>query len=203
MLRSEHPIANKVIEQRASELLRRYFARFPPPILPVPVERLAEEVCELQISWEPISADLSGIVLGALRAHRRQLVLNDHAQRHFSEFPGSDSFTVAHEIGHWILHVREAPADRELFEDLESSAIAVCTSGSDKPLRERQADRFASYLLMPADLVRTEVTRVAPRDWPALYRLREGLGVSISALCYRLDELGILTVTNGAIDYHP
>ncbi|MDQ2912534.1 MAG: ImmA/IrrE family metallo-endopeptidase [Chloroflexota bacterium] len=204
LLRSEHPIANRVIEQRAGELHRRYFLKFPPAALPIPVERIIEVMSPLLISWEPIASPRGGgIVLGEIRAEQRKLVLNDNAQPHFTEFPGSDNFTLAHELGHWILHVKEEPAEANLFTDLPGRPpIVVCTNAAEKPMRERQADRFASYVLMPADLVRAEAARREPREWPALYRFREFLGVSISALCYRLEELAILSIVDEKIVYH-
>lgn len=60
-------------------------------------------------------------------------------------------FTAAHEIGHWVLHpgttyFRDAPVD-----------------GNDRdqarPIEEREADLFASALLMPVKLVRKEFRR--------------------------------------------
>jgi uncharacterized protein DUF955 len=204
LLRPEHPIANRAIEQRASELHRRYFLKFPPAALPIPVERITEVLTPLLISWEPVASPQSGpIVLGEVRAEDHKLVLNDNAQPHFAEFPGSENFTLAHELAHWILHIKEEPAAADLFTDLpERPPILVCTNAAEKPLRERQADRFASYVLMPADLVRAEAARRQPREWPALYRFREFLGVSISALCIRLEELGVLSIVDEKIVYH-
>jgi Zn-dependent peptidase ImmA (M78 family) len=92
-------------------------------------------------------------------------------------------FSVAHEIGHFLLHT-------------ESGADAVfCRVGDLRPdpdspdrLRERQANRFAAELLMPPDLVEREVARRGP-DPIALAGLFD---VSDVAMGFRLVNLGHL-----------
>ncbi|HEX6899799.1 MAG TPA: ImmA/IrrE family metallo-endopeptidase [Thermoanaerobaculia bacterium] len=56
-------------------------------------------------------------------------------------------FTLAHEIGHWQLHKGEV-----YFRDFPLTAGD--RSGSNRPLVEREANRFAEELLMPRELVR-------------------------------------------------
>ena len=72
--------------------------------------------------------------------------------------PGRVRFTQAQELGHYILH-RQA---RELFQ---------CSEG--------QADLFASYLLMPLDDYRKQVT--ATVDLDLLGHCAERYGVSLTA----------------------
>lgn len=196
LLRPERFLSEPYLAARAAENLRRYFQRKPPARLPVPVEDLAEELFDLSISWERVQPENGSLILGGVRPERRQLVLNDDARSYFSEFPGSENFTKAHEVGHWVLHVREPPASAQLF-DLPDAPTIVCTSRDPKPPREVQADIFASLLLMPADLLLPECAKRDLSRWPNLYRLRDFLGVSISALRYRLEELNVLRVTPG------
>lgn len=59
-----------------------------------------------------------------------------------SDLPGRSNFTVAHEFGHYVLH-------RKLQEALQCSQSA--TLGITGAKIEREADEFASYLLMPID----------------------------------------------------
>lgn len=69
---------------------------------------------------------------------------------------GRYNYTVAHEIGHWVLHrpllIREENQG-SLF-DSEGPEAIVCRSSQKKEPMEVQADLFASYLLMPEDRVR-------------------------------------------------
>jgi hypothetical protein len=72
------------------------------------------------------------------------------------------SFTVAHELGHWILHraLIEARCEQSLGTTGGRSGLITCygtveTDGRPRlPPEERQANRFATHLLMPADQVR-------------------------------------------------
>ncbi len=67
--------------------------------------------------------------------------------------PGRANFTIAHELGHYVLH-------RTVAQKFECSASA--TLGVDLGIykqREREADEFASNLLMPADDFRGQVER--------------------------------------------
>lgn len=79
---------------------------------------------------------------------------------------------AGHELAHVLLHA----ADPE--------------PGS--PPLERQAQRFAGALLMPASALSAEWPggRI---DWYALLRMRQRWGVSIAALLYRAKELGLLS----------
>ncbi|GJI92538.1 hypothetical protein RugamoR1_57010 [Rugamonas sp. R1(2021)] len=82
-------------------------------------------------------------------------------------------FTAAHELGHVVLHphLKEAHRDRPLDGSTQSRAKI-----------EREADKFASSYLMPANLVRTRFSRVfgnAPfflNDDTAFALLGVGLG---------------------------
>jgi transcriptional regulator with XRE-family HTH domain len=86
------------------------------------------------------------------------------------------SFTLAHEIGHWILHrqhILRARQQRSLFDErpVETQTLHRNLEGSrgKLPPEEWQANRFAAHLLMPADLVRAEfLSRYgAPLDYRA------------------------------------
>ena len=58
------------------------------------------------------------------------------------DLPGRSNFNVAHEFGHYVLH-------RKLQEAFQCSQSA--TLGITGARIEREADQFASYLLMPID----------------------------------------------------
>jgi Zn-dependent peptidase ImmA (M78 family) len=77
-------------------------------------------------------------------------------------------FSVAHELGHLLLHPDPAPG---------SAA------------HERQANTFAAEFLMPAEEIRPLLpTRV---DVTALKEIADGYGVSVAALVYRGKDLGV------------
>jgi len=75
---------------------------------------------------------------------------------------GRYHFTLAHEGGHWRLHRAhyvEDPNQGSLFAGGLGKPAYVCRSSDKRPV-EWQADRFASHLLMPRDMV-----LAAWREW--------------------------------------
>jgi len=91
------------------------------------------------------------------------------------EAPVRKRFTVAHELGHFALGHEDAPRDAGNFY------------ASADP-RERQANRFAAELLMPASLVRHYYTSGIATTVEELART---FGVSKDAMGYRLINLGL------------
>lgn len=73
----------------------------------------------------------------------------------------------------------------------------VCARASEgpRPPAEWQADSFAASLLIPRDLL-TQALRDAEgfQNWPTVFRLATHIGVSITALRIRLEQLGLLFV---------
>lgn len=84
--------------------------------------------------------------------------------------PGRIRFTQAHELGHYILHRKERPAFQCSSDDM--------LEWEDKTI-EAQADLFASYLLMPLDDFRAQVTTTV--DLELLGHCAERYGVSLTA----------------------
>jgi Zn-dependent peptidase ImmA (M78 family) len=100
-------------------------------------------------------------------------------------------FTMAHEIGHYVLHVKDKQPhlfiDRSVYRrDDESS------TGSDH--QEVEANKFAAALLMPADLVRSEVEKhgLDLDDENDVGALAKRFNVSTAAMSFRLGNLGLL-----------
>lgn len=139
---SESPIAEA---NRLSKLLNisRGTERFP-----VDVEELARGYAQQFGHNDPIAevigADLPGFE-GALYGTKRQgkrewaLLYNSAI-----ETPGRIRFTMAHELGHYILH-------RQNSNTFECSEADLLQWESLEKRQEAEADVFASYLLMPID----------------------------------------------------
>ena len=85
-------------------------------------------------------------------------------------------FTIAHEIGHFVLHPELARPERG-GEVTEAGRV-----------QEREADAFAAELLMPEDLVR----QAAREHGTDVDRLADRFDVSRAAMRTRLQRLGIL-----------
>ncbi len=81
-----------------------------------------------------------------------------------------------HELGHLVMH-------------------HVDPEAASAPL-ERQAERFASAMLVPAAALREEWPAGRRIDWPTLVTLKSRWGMSLGALLYRARELELITPTN-------
>jgi len=87
-------------------------------------------------------------------------------------------FTIAHEIGHVVLHGSPHGA-------------ASARGGGGVKSRERQADGFAAELLMPPTFVRAAILELGE----GVEMLAERFDVSVEAMQRRLIELGIAKAT--------
>lgn len=90
-------------------------------------------------------------------------------------------FTIAHELGHYILHLR-GKRDNGGFRDSQSTIRTVFRRAGDSSIEEREANQFAAALLMPETLVR-EYGPVS--DAVALGSI---FGVSAEAMRIRLED---------------
>jgi Zn-dependent peptidase ImmA (M78 family) len=91
--------------------------------------------------------------------------------------PERQRFTIAHELGHFVLH----RAKRRTFN---CDKAAVHFSQDTAANIEREADEFASNLLMPGDVLRERITS-QEIDLHLLSGLAKAFGVSFEALCIR------------------
>jgi Zn-dependent peptidase ImmA (M78 family) len=102
-------------------------------------------------------------------------------------------FTAAHELGHFVLH-RDLMAGKGSLGDSPATVIEVEDDTAAE--MERQANRFAAELLMPATVCRgraaafREHYRVCPRTQFG-YHLASELLVSPDAMRFRLEDLGV------------
>jgi hypothetical protein len=84
-------------------------------------------------------------------------------------------FTIAHEIGHFVLHPERVRSERSGSTNWASQSI------------EREADAFAAELLMPEHLVR----QATLEDGADPERLADRFDVSVQAMAVRLARLGL------------
>lgn len=93
-------------------------------------------------------------------------------------------FTLAHELGHYFLHQKKMFIDRSnksLFRNDKSS------TGEER--QEIQANTFAANLLMPEDLIKSELKKAPPKGDVIDYLASE-FKVSSQAMSFRLSNLG-------------
>jgi hypothetical protein len=181
------PLAHATIEDEAARLLSRH-ADLLGASVPVDVDALAEDGEGLDVAEAPDLALVQGapeVAAGAtlsgllLPAERRIWVNGVEAARS----PGRRRFTIAHEIGHWILHAAAAPTAQTRWCRTED--VSESRTSSDV---ESEANRFAAALLMPRDLVLVE----AERQLLNVVVLAHRFEVSEAAMRVRLTTLELL-----------
>ena len=131
---------SKDIETKANQLLSSYFdAKGKSIMAPIdPIDIL--EYKGYSVDYVNGKYDLN--IYGALQIERKTVEINDDVT--FND--GMENFTIAHELGHIVLHASKDKNNNEIGCDFDSS--------QKDNLLEREADDFAAYLLMPASLVR-------------------------------------------------
>ncbi len=165
-----------------SKLLNQVFGtdRFP-----VPVEDLALEYTQQKFRDAPIAKvqgeDLDGFdgMLAANKKRDKWMILYNSAVS--SE--GRKRFTIAHELGHYLLH-------RHQQEEFACGAGDIETSGEGKGSQhiEKEADDFATTLLMPLDDFRRQVDGET-MSFDLLGHCADRYGVSLTAAAIRWLEI--------------
>lgn len=183
----ETPVRESKAERRARAVLERNGVQEPP----VPVDELAATL-GIAVVDSPTEEDVAGVL------HCRR----DGASMIVNGSPGSPHrrFTVAHQIGHFLLHRGEIFLDKRLRVHLRED-----DEGLAPAFEEIQANQFAAELLMPRDWLVTEASRQLT-DWKnasaqggrrkrvkqdLIEELATHFDVSREAVEYRLANLGL------------
>lgn len=138
---------------------------------PVDVVGAAREL-GINVYSETLASGISGILR---RDERLKGELGFVILVQASHHPNRQRFTVAHELGHYMLHRNRAEAEGGIQDDEFYRAL----SG---PL-ETQANQFAANLLMPWPLIKSLQDRGITR----VDDLARALGVSKQAMAIRLN----------------
>jgi len=168
------------VRERASQLLTHYGIVRPP----VPVEQIAVS-CGIQIARSAADWSESGFLLRD--AARTIIGINSRNS------PKRQRFTIAHEVGHWLLHEgKPLIVDQSVMinkrDDVSSQAADT---------EEIEANQFAAELLMPLPFVTAALNQqmslgVASRD-ELITGLAREFEVSNDAMGWRLINLGVLS----------
>lgn len=194
MARKTFPRRDEVHRVAASHALAKYAQATGNDIeLPVPIELIIETVYNLEILWEEVAEPPDTILLGALAPSERRVVLNTRHQDLFERWVGPERFTLAHELAHWIydadnpdqmsLDLDQAPSEQFCYSR-ESPGLS-----EDLRIREVNANKFASHILLPDHLIRAaniEEVLSDARGTAAAW------GVSQTALRIRLETMGLI-----------
>ncbi len=149
---------------------------------PVPVERIAASANAV-IRYEPLDGELSGMVH---RGNEGTAVIGVNSLHP----PRRNRFTIAHEIGHLVLHDDELHVDDPLPVGYRNRKSAMAVDP-----KEIEANQFAAELLMPEHLLRSDLAkkgRSTPMTDSEIEQLADRYEVSIQAMTIRLSSLGFV-----------
>ncbi len=170
------PIPTEELEEKAGSLLLEAGMTS----IPVPVDNVAEYL-GVKVAEEDLGEECSGMLV----QHRDFSVIGVNANHHEHR----KRFTIAHEIGHYMLHSRAA---EEVYIDSPPHVgFRAADPGSGTEQEENEANRFAAALLMPAWQVRAAVAeqRVDPAEEDEILDLARRFRVSPQAMTKRLIHL--------------
>ncbi len=151
---SKEKIALKALELINNfQLLAKYEVQ--PPI---PVEDIIERYLGLKLIYHDLDKMFgTRDVLGATYVKLKTICVNERLFEYGSE--GRLVFTIAHEIGHWVLHRQHINVQGK-----DGSMQVIVSKKNSKDTIEWQADYFASCLLMPEKETREAFEKVCAPD---------------------------------------
>jgi hypothetical protein len=152
-------LTDQQFEEEASVLLGEYCAKHGhvagPPI---PLDEIVELYLELRLEFHDMQ-ELFGVddIYGALWVNEKRVGIDQGLDpAHNPAKLGRYRFTLAHEAGHWRLHrhLYQRRANQfSLFSEEFGRPEYICRSSDTTPI-EYQANRFASCLLMPREMIK-------------------------------------------------
>jgi len=167
-------------EREAAQVLEVHGITRPP----VPITWIAKRL-GFKLVYEPFDGDVSGMLYREQEGGNPVIVINT------SNANVRQRFTIAHEIGHHVLHDDTLFIDKPVAVRFRDSRSSLAISQE-----EIQANKFAASLLMPEAWVIEEANRELARDSDIageelVERLARTFDVSRQAIEFRLADLGI------------
>lgn len=105
-------------------------------------------------------------------------------------------FTLAHELGHYVLHKSLIGAGVDDNVKYRSTEVGNFYNTAIEQAHERQANSFAASILMPEALVRQEIEN----GLTDIVKLYNKFKVSKSAMSWRIKNLGLKDKVTGLSD---
>ena len=175
------------IQKKADALLNQFGI----PCAPVPVEYIATEL-GAKVIFKPYRGKekISGVLI---RESKRTLIgINSETS------PTRQRFSIAHELGHMLLHKGEIFVDVTAKLNIAAEVnMRQSTPSMALDKKEIEANQFAAELLMPVRFINDQLTEILDQnpdiDIEILTKdLSTKFEVSQHSMEYRLKQLGLL-----------
>jgi Zn-dependent peptidase ImmA (M78 family) len=197
-------MSKQAIECRAADILMRVESKRKRSLKwPIDAGHVAEAL-GLDMDCGDIPPDEQGAIAAMILPTERKIVMNENNR----ELPkGFEESSIAHEIGHWELHIDQNAVSS--FVELQDCGIEItvepflCRSVNTQQGIEWQAQYFAGCLLMPQFKLQEVRKGRDLTKWRHLYAMRDELGVTISNLTNRLQDLGWIYIPKDSKQIYP
>ncbi len=167
----------KLITSRVSSILKK----LPEITIPIKIEEIVR-MRGIKIMPYPLGDDVSGLL--AIQDGQATIGYNKN------EPMVRRRFTIAHELGHFELHRDQSNlfVDKEFIYRSENSGNTPANQ-----IMEKEANAFASAILMPSDQLRKTIQRMELdfSDGESIKELARMFEVSTTAMSIRIAGLGL------------
>ncbi len=152
-------------------------AHFPDMDIPIPLPRIAEAVGIIEIIGQKTGA-FEGVLVTDASKTKGSIAYNESSRLERRRF------TIAHELGHFLLPLHGANAQ---CAKIDMSALAADDSNR---AREAEANRFAASLLMPKTYFLRHMRQLGDPEIGHIVKLASDYEVSKEATARRYTDLG-------------
>src|SRR5262249_28678245 len=176
-----------VRRKQIREIVERLLAKHKVQHGEVPIERIVSSY-GIEIKRDKVDAELSGFLVRDHQAKRSVIGANK------AHHPHRQRFTIAHELGHFLLH-RGQTVHLDETQQAFTVNLRDAESAKGEDSEEREANLFAAELLMPAKFLAKDlegVTLDLLADNSILVKLAKKYKVSTQALTFRLANLSYI-----------
>jgi len=148
------------IEAQADNILKKVKANRRRPLKNCDIAEAAADYFDLAIEWTDIKPDQEGEIAAMIIPTEKKIILNEDVkflkdyQNSSLAKEGFKNSSLAHEIGHFVLHINQTAVSHFLArinqgDSLETIQPFLCRTVDSSQRIEWQAQYFASCLLMP------------------------------------------------------
>jgi Zn-dependent peptidase ImmA (M78 family) len=177
-----------VRRKQIRELVERLLAQHHIDEGAVPIEKIVKSF-GIELKLDKVDDELSGFLVRENKGQRRSMIGANK-----SHHPHRQRFTIAHELGHFLLHQGEQ-VHLDDYRQAFTINLRDKESAKGEDNDEREANLFAAELLMPAKFLMSDLRGKnldLLGDGDFLDRLAKKYKVSTQALTFRLANLGYI-----------
>jgi len=151
-------------------------SHFPDITVPIPLSRVAEAVGIVQIVGQQ-TGSFEGVLVTDSAKSTGSIAYNDASR------PERRRFTIAHELGHFLMPLHGANAQ------CAKADMGVLSAKDPNRAREAEANRFAAALLMPREMFLRDMRRRGNPEIEHILELAGDYEVSKQAVAHRYTRL--------------